>query len=641
MRRFFALALALTALPLTLTACTDDGGDDEDLGTVVDGKGDTSLIDVAVTVNKKSTSTQKPGTKTYTVHSTNDFDVALTYDGGQGSKLTVTNTDTNVVVTSDLGPTPKLSVSAGGGGEHAFKILIENYSTTTLHAKLTATGHGGAAVSAELLAAARANLVRLDKEIDYTHLQNYGLTGSLQDQFLSALSAEYEHQQPEQYAARVRALASMSFFALPDIMPPADGLKTPFHGLDSTQFDAAISIEDQVFSTLVQQNNNSTNGVRPFSVCETRFLIETYVRPKVAFPGFAAYKTAYTAYAASCPQKDKDEWYNFRGLGGLRPSWVESNLADRFLRRMAKTCQNPVAGWKTECDQWNAGRFTYRQLRNRQLAARTMYYAPADEAYLTNPANPLVFLEDRNGDGVGEFLRPGAAKTSAGVDGVLQVNSTSQFAGNLKFTPTNGALKTISPSELAAEEQVDPRWNKSFLDDADMGLLSVFSSSTGCTAATLDPAQCPLLRRFYSMIDRHENFYQTFSALTPTYYGISSQPSPLVACSITLGASHQWDTAGTPTGGTAGFIFLMRIPFKDVLTGNDTSVATIMPGPKTTSIQSLYAGTAHLDMSKAWLDVASLSNNQYETEHEISAFGAVPAGEIEGILVVRKPAAVQ
>ena len=46
-------------------------------------------------------------------------------------------------------------------------------------------------------------------------------------------------------------------------------------------------------------------------------------------------------------------------------------------------------------------------------------------------------------------------------------------------------------------------------------------------------------------------------------------------------------------------------------------------------------------MSSAWLDIASLSNNQYETEHEISAFGAVPAGEIEGILVVRKPAAVQ
>ena len=171
--------------------------------------------------------------------------------------------------------------------------------------------------------------------------------------------------------------------------------------------------------------------------------------------------------------------------------------------------------------------------------------------------------------------------------------------------------------------------------------MSVFSSSTGCTGASLDPAQCPLMRRFYSMIDRHENFYQTFSALTPTYYGISSQPSPLVACSITLGASHQWDAAGTPPGGTAGFIFLMRIPFKDILTGNDTSVATLMPGPKTTSIQCLYAGTGKLDFSSLWLDVASLSNNQYETEHEISAFGAVRADQIEGILVIRKPAAVQ
>jgi hypothetical protein len=82
------------------------------------------------------------------------------------------------------------------------------------------------------------------------------------------------------------------------------------------------------------------------------------------------------------------------------------------------------------------------------------------------------------------------------------------------------------------------------------------------------------------------------------------------------------------------------MPRISVTTGNATSVATIMPGPKTIPIQSLYAG-AQLDMSKAWLDVASLSNNQYETEHEISALGAVPANEIEGILVVRKPAAVQ
>ena len=142
------------------------------------------------------------------------------------------------------------------------------------------------------------------------------------------------------------------------------------------------------------------------------------------------------------------------------------------------------------------------------------------------------------------------------------------------------------------------------------------------------------------MIDRHENFYRTYSALSPDYYGVSSQPSPLVACSITLTAAHHWDTAGTPSGGTAGFIFLMRIPFKDIRTGNDRSVATLMPGPPTTSLQDIYAGTATLDMSRAWLDIASLSNNLYESEHEISAFGAVRADQIEGILVVRKPAAV-
>jgi len=433
----------------------------------------------------------------------------------------------------------------------------------------------------------------------------------------------------------------MAFFALPDVMPPADGLKTPFHGLDMDQFNTLMSVEDQVYDHLVGLNNNDTNGVRPFSVCETRFIIETYVRPHVAFPGFDPYKAAYTTYASSCPQKDKDEWYNFRGLGGLRPSWVESNVADRFLRRMAKQCQNPGTAWADECHKWDADRLGYRQTKNKELAARTMFYAPADESYLINPGNSLVLLEDRNGDGVGEFLKPGPVTLKSGETGTLLVNSTSQFAGNLKFQPASGTVRTISPSEIVATDTVDPKWSASYLTKPDMGLMNVFSSSTGCTGDTLDPAQCPLMRRFYSMIDRHENFYQTFSALTPTWYGISSQPSPLVACSITLAASHQWDAAGTPPGGTAGFIFLMRIPFKDILTGNERSVATIMPGPKTTSVQSLYAGTGSLDFSSLWLDVASLSNNQYETEHEISAFGAVRADQIEGILVVRKPAAVQ
>jgi len=635
--RILPLLLLATAPLVTIACVAEDDG--EDLGSVIDGKGDGALIDVSITVPKKSTS-GAVGVRNYTVHSTSDFDVSLDYTGDQAAKLTVTNLDTGAKVASAVGPRATVSVPGGDGSEHTFKIRVENHSTATLKAKLRAVGHGGGGVTPALLAAARANLDRIAKEIDYTHLNNYGLSGSLTDQFMTALSAEYETQHRDQYVARVKALASMAFFALPDVAPPADGKLTPFHGLGMNQFDALMNVEDQVFNHLVSLNNNDTNGVRPFSVCETRFIIETYVRPQVAYPGFDPYKAAYTTYAASCPQNDKDEWYNFRGLGGLRPSWVESNLADRFLRRMAKQCQNPSSSWTAECAKWSADRLGYRQQKNKELAARTMFYAPADEAYLINASNSLVLIEDRNGDGVGEFLRPGTVKLENGDMGTLQVSSTSQFAGTLKFQPTSGSLRTISPRELVAEDAVDSRWQSSLMSRPDLGLMQVFSSSTGCTAASLDPAQCPLMRRFYSMIDRHENFYQTFSALQPTYYGISSQPSPLVACSITLAASHQWDSAGTPPGGTAGFIFLMRIPFKDILTGNEKSVSTLMPGPKTTSVQSLYAGSGRLDFSSLWLDVASLSNNQYETEHEISAFGAVRADQIEGILVIRKPAAV-
>jgi hypothetical protein len=639
--RALPLASILTAaiLPLVTIACAVDDQDDDDLGDIGDGKADGSLIDVATYVNKPSTSTGKPGARNYTLKASADFEVSLEYTTTQPTKIIVTAPNGTKSETAQT-VQPHLTVKATSTTSGTYKIRLENYGTSRVTGRLKARGAGGG-VTPELIAAARANLDRIAKEIDYTHLDSYGLSGSLTDKFMTALSAEYEHQHPDQYAARVRALASMAFFALPDVLPPAGGNKTPFHGLDMTQFSTLMSIEDQIFSRLVQLNGNDTNGVRPFSVCETRFIIETYVRPKVTFPGFDAHKTAYTTYAASCPQKDKDEWYNFRGLGGLRPSWVESNLADRFLRRMAKNCQNPTSAWTTECAAWNADRFGYRQLRNKQLAARTMFYAADQESYLIDPDNALVLLEDRNGDNVGEFVRPGPITLTNGDKGTLQVTSTSEFAGTLKFlNATTNKLSTISPALLVAESAIDPKFSPALLSHADLGLTDVFSDGTNCKSASLDPAKCPLMRRFYSMIDRHENFYQTYSALTPTYYGVSSQPSPLVACSITLGASHQWDTAGTPAGGTAGFIFLMRIPFKDIITGNDKSVSTLMPGPKTTSIQSVYTSGAKLDFNSAWLDVASLSNNQYATEHEISAFGAVPASEIEGILVVRKPAAV-
>ena len=112
--RLLPFVLLLTA-PVTIACVAEDDG--EDLGSVIDGKGDGALIDVSITVPKRSTS-GTVGVRNYTVRSTSDFDVSLEYDGDQATKLTVTNLDTNAQVESSVGPRATVSVPGGGGGEH-------------------------------------------------------------------------------------------------------------------------------------------------------------------------------------------------------------------------------------------------------------------------------------------------------------------------------------------------------------------------------------------------------------------------------------------------------------------------------------------------------------------------------------------
>lgn len=636
-----ALPISILFIGLSTAACTTNTVGEPDateLGSLANDKNDAPEIrELAVSIAKAGAT--RPGARNFTVDSDEDFTVSLAYEGAAQSRIIVTGDDGSQTIT-DRVARPSILVHADG--QHTYKVRLENFDAATLRAKLSildATSEP--AIDPSLIAAARLNLQRISKEIDSSHLGYYGLKGAIEDRFLEALKIEYAEQHPDQYRARLTALASMSFFALPEVMPPEAGRTTPFHGLDESQFESIMSIEDTVFNQHVSDNGGSVSGVRPFSVCETTYLIETYVRPRIGYPGYPAYKAGYDTFeAANCSEKDKNEWYNFRGLGALRPSWVESNLSDRFLRRNAKGCQKEPAASSEDCAAWNADRMGYRMEKTRELASRTMFYAMDTQGYLINPNNSMVFLEDRNADGVGEFLRPGMVTLKTGETGTLTVSSIGRFSGKMTFAGADGVMRNITPDEIVAEEVVNPLYDATKLGNADWGLMSLFADNTGCTADAIDPSTCPLLQRFYSMIDRHENFYRTYSALNGASAGLSSQPSPLVACSITLRASHHWDTAGTPEDGTAGFIFLMRIPFSEILAGSRTSVATQTPAPRVTAIQDIYAGQASLDMSRMWLDVATLSNNQYASEHEISAFGAVPAGEIEGILVIRRPAAL-
>jgi hypothetical protein len=307
---------------------------------------------------------------------------------------------------------------------------------------------------------------------------------------------------------------------------------------------------------------------------------------------------------------------------------------------MVQRCAGPDPGWEDECDEWNADRLAYRLDRNRQMAARFMHYAPDQEATMASTGTEAVLFEDQDGDGIAEFLVDGPAVLRSGADVDFEIRKTGDFTGVMHATPASGGSEfSVHAEDLVPVTAAHPEVTREMVAQDDMGLQEVFADSTGCTGGAPDPDTCPLLKRFFTLIDRHEDFYQTYTSLRPDSSSISAQPSPLVACSVTLAAAHEWDSAGTPSGGTAGFIFLMRIPYRQILASTDSTVATLDPPPDVTTIADLYAGE-ELDMTRVWLDIASLSSNLFESEHEISKFGAVPAEQIEGILVVRRPAAM-
>jgi hypothetical protein len=479
--------------------------------------------------------------------------------------------------------------------------------------------------------AAKKNLARVVKDIDSVHLFTYHYSGTSDVKFVKALSKEFGTQHPDMYKRKMQVLASVAFVQAPEILPPAEGRLTPFHGLDSAAYDRLKSIEDQVFSQLVSQNG-SARGVPPFSVCETRFMVEKWVKNPAA-PAFswAKYRADYAAYAATCPQADRDEWYNFRGLGQLRPTWLESNVMDRFTRRMNDLCRTTATTTTLppECTTWKANRLAYRDGKNAELGRRMFVYHPSQESWLGDPNQPLVIVPDRDGDGVGEMITPANTFTDSKGTHPVTITASTQFTGRLN----------ASPSKIAATQGVDPSFDPAQdLGRVDFGLLRMFPNAGGCDSLDPSPAACPVLKRFFVMIDRHENFYQTYTSLNPTSTSIGQQPSPLVACSITLAASDWW--AHNSPSGVDGFVFVMRVPFANVLSGTGVRAATGPQLPRMTAVRELYQAGASLDFTQVWVDVATLSHNQYASEHEISKYGWVRPEQIEGVIYTGAPAVV-
>jgi hypothetical protein len=497
---------------------------------------------------------------------------------------------------------------------------------------------GVSRIPSAVVTAAQKNLKRVLKDLDGMHLKSYRYTGTDDVTFYAALRKEYIQRHPELYKRKLQVLASIAFIQAPTVLPPAGGRPTVFHGLDKAAYGRLARIEDLVFARLLAQNG-SLKGVRPFSVCETRYMIEKYVKdpasPLVTMPGFVfdgaswmKYQAGYAMFAAACPQADKDEWFNFRGLGKLRPSWLESNVMDRFLRNYNDDCRYS-SNTSAACVAWRRDRLSLRNEKNKELGRRMFVYHPTQEAYLASVSQPLVLVPDQNGDGVGEIIMNGSTyKDANGMTLPVTITSTGEFTGSLN----------VPWKQINLTTQVDERYSAATdRGRADFGLLRIFPMGMAgdCAGGAPTTAGCPLLKRLYVTIDRHEYFYATYTSLYSGSMNLGKQPSPFVACSITLAAADKW--AHSSPVGTDGFVFVMRIPFKDILAAAPTPVATLDPKPVVTTLADLYKGAAALDFDRLWFDVATLSSNFYAHEHEISKYGYVRAEQVEGIIYTGVP----
>ena len=633
----------------------------------------------------------------FTITSGSAEPVDLFFGDSQGEPNRSTTRIAGVAAALEDGATPTVRIVNGNVSAVTGKFCVQTFDQVA---------------SDEIYDAALAGLRYVNAEIDDSmHLGKYQLGGERAQRFLVALHMEYG-QERDILEARVKSVGSMIFFEASGITPPEDGHLTPFHGMTTEDFHRLESMHTNVWNYHEELNrqlnpdlHNVKVGVRPLSVCEQKFMIEAYAKPD-ASTGVPRYSwTSFDEYSQNfaqwlrdgdaagnpnCGAEDFEQWYNFRGLGGLRPTWIESNVMERTVRKMVGKCDNGVrSGWEEECAAWHADRYAYRWDVNQQLFSRFWYYAEEDEDYMAGTSNQVVLIEDEDGDGIGEFLRPGTTCLRRDYDydtGVcdrdvnLTIQSTGQFSARIyacsaedMSLPDSQSDCAVNADDVVYETAVNSNFGliaDDWQNQSDFGLMTLFSdpnpqgvagldgttATGGCMAEVPSPAECPLLKRFYTMIDRHESFYQTYSALQQDYYNLSSQPSPLVASSVTIGESDDWTRAGLPDGGEAGFIFLMRVPYRWVLTGSPRNLSTLESAAvqgyfaenqglygadyhptRTLAVQDVYTGERELDMSRIWVDIASLSNDLYSGENEISKYGAVPAEQIESIIVVRKP----
>lgn len=596
-------------------------------------------------------------------------------------------------------------------------------------------------VSPELVAAAMANLSRLPL-----------VTGADPRMFVDALVAEYRGR-PELLQRRLEVLASVEFAGAgptPGVTPPRP---SPFGGLTDDQLDTFMRNQESAIRHVAEVASGSA-AVRPLSVCETKFLAAISKGPASEIdPGgstsacgaivdWDAYARAYATYAEHCGP-DLDEWYAYQAEARLGGRWLESSVAREYAARMHQLCDRRNAS--PECPEWAQDRIGHRQRKNAELALRTLFYDPdpalrlptTDGGFTTlaesigDPSSPGILVEDRNADGIGEWvapsdlrLRPAAVlRLPAGTLIRLDRSVTATLAvDDLESLPTRPAgtrvhldpgthvrlgvaqerpsesteplavgrdvriegaevrlddgsrvwlsdfplrldevvrlqvagpvtrgevnpwetepgqptklralIPLISgemvPAEVALADvgvyhQVDPRWDRTYLNLPDLGLSMAFAGGCGEPAS---PDACPLLERLRTLIDRNQDHDATFAGIVRDTSALATfeRTNTLVPAHLTVRSALYLD--GAVQGPLS--VHVVRVPYRELLSNSETGAGHVL------TVQDVAAG-ATLDLTRVWLDEAALSTNRFAYELRVSLLGAVPADHIDGILLL-------
>lgn len=322
---------------------------------------------------------------------------------------------------------------------------------------------------------------------------------------------------------------------LKDIDQPLqiDKEKNIWSQLSGREYNSYLKLSSEVFTQRELKtkeisfgnNQDSLEAVEAFTVCETQYMIEKYIAPKLQFESLETYESGLQEYAKTCRKQDLEYYYDFRGDSNFKMYSPESNAMIWHARSIARWCETPVkakAGSHVVtdklCEQYFSQPFLHRYNAARAALAGWLLYDAADEQSIANPQNTINVLSN------------------------LLISDVAPF-------------KLHSPTSSFKN-------SKGFLNSADLGFNQELKLGTNRTTES-DLENVYL--RLRNAVNRHTNWYASgYNDGTNDPKGKMSQAySPFVASSYEMSKSNGFAQCGTTVSckgdGRKAWMFVFKV----------------------------------------------------------------------------------